>query len=166
MIEAGGEEASTIDIQQQADTMGQANLIQVGEDLQSALDSDTFQIKSSLGVLSVTAFAGALFAEDGLTLRPAARRDLETIAARLISGPGGTIGITGHTDDQGDASRNQTRSRQQASAVADIFRAAGIRDFFLQVHGRGESEPVASNRTPEGRAQNHRIEIVFSADIH
>lgn len=151
---------------QEKSTKGNTSLVQIGEELRGELDGAAFQISASPGGLRVTVAGDALFVLDSTTLLSDARRDLQIIAARLIAGPSGVIGITGHTDDQGDPKSNQAQSLRQASAVADIFRAAGFRDFFIQVHGRGESVPVASNRTPEGRSRNYRIEIVFRANVH
>lgn len=73
------------------------------------------------------------------------------------------IDVAGHTDSVGAAAYNQTLSENRAQSVAAYFRTRGIDPQRLRVYGYGESSPIASNSTPEGRAQNRRVEITLSA---
>ena len=99
-------------------------------------------------------------------LRPGARHDLEIIAGQLAAaGGGGVLDVTGYTDNRGDAAANRALSERRASAVAGVFRDARISGLIIQTAGRGETAPRASNQTPEGRARNRRVVIVFQADI-
>ena len=72
------------------------------------------------------------------------------------------IRINGHTDDVGDAADNQTLSQGRAEAVRAYLVQAGIDPDRLTALGFGETRPMASNDTPEGRARNRRtaFEIV------
>ena len=75
--------------------------------------------------------------------------------------PNSTIQVIGHTDNEGDATYNQALSERRANAVADVLMAEGVPFGRIDAIGRGESQPVTSNLTPEGRAQNRRVEIVI-----
>lgn len=73
-----------------------------------------------------------------------------------------TVDVIGHTDSVGSAAYNQELSERRARSVAEYLAGQGIMAARLLVAGRGESQPVASNSTPEGRAQNRRVEIQIS----
>ncbi len=72
------------------------------------------------------------------------------------------IDVQGFTDSTGSADHNQTLSQQRANSVAAYLVSQGVVAGRMNVTGRGESSPVASNGTPEGRAQNRRVEIQIS----
>jgi OOP family OmpA-OmpF porin len=72
------------------------------------------------------------------------------------------IRVTGYTDSTGDAAYNEALSARRASAVGRYLVAKGIPARLIFVEGRGESDPIASNATPEGRAQNRRVVIDVS----
>lgn len=69
------------------------------------------------------------------------------------------VHVIGHTDNQGSDSFNQQLSERRASAVASALTGAGVDPSRLRTEGRGESQPVASNATDDGRSQNRRVEI-------
>lgn len=69
------------------------------------------------------------------------------------------IRIAGHTDDTGSAQFNQTLSQQRASSVAAFLRKDGVEEKRMTTEGFGESQPVASNGTPDGRAKNRRVQL-------
>lgn len=69
------------------------------------------------------------------------------------------IEIAGHTDDKGGAEINERLSQRRAATVAKHLINHGVPSEMLQAVGYGESQPVASNTTPEGRKQNRRIEF-------
>ncbi|MEM6374057.1 MAG: OmpA family protein, partial [Pseudomonadota bacterium] len=92
---------------------------------------------------------------------PALQNDLGALASNLQAYPESTVQILGHTDSDGDASYNQDLSERRASAVTDILIGGGVAPGRLVAIGRGETQPVASNLTPEGKAQNRRVDIVI-----
>ncbi len=102
-----------------------------------------------------------LFATDSATLRPALQRDLQAVAANLKSYPNSAIEVIGHTDNTGEAAYNQDLSERRAQSVAGVLRASGVPGSRVQALGRGENQPVASNLTPAGKAQNRRVEIII-----
>lgn len=102
-----------------------------------------------------------LFAVDSATLRPDLRRDLQTVSQSLLAYPDTTIIVTGHTDNTGSAAYNQTLSERRANAVAAELMANGVPSRRIVARGAGMTQPIASNATPQGRAQNRRVEIVI-----
>ncbi len=69
------------------------------------------------------------------------------------------IEIQGHTDSIGSNEYNQPLSEKRAESTRDYFVSKGIEEERVSMRGLGELEPIVSNDTPEGRAQNRRIEI-------
>ena len=69
--------------------------------------------------------------------------------------------IVGHTDSDGDAAANLDLSRRRATAVKNALTTEfGIDAARMEADGRGESQPVAGNETPAGKANNRRVEFV------
>ncbi|PZO31710.1 MAG: flagellar motor protein MotB, partial [Betaproteobacteria bacterium] len=69
----------------------------------------------------------------------------------------------GHTDSIGSDAYNQKLSERRAQAVKDYMVSKGVAADRIQIKGMGESQPVADNKTKEGRAKNRRVEIEFNA---
>lgn len=72
------------------------------------------------------------------------------------------VEVAGHTDNTGSHDLNQVLSEQRANAVSSYLRRVGVHPGRLIAIGYGESQPIATNRTPEGRAKNRRVEITLS----
>ncbi len=76
----------------------------------------------------------------------------------------GTVQIIGHTDSvpirTSEFASNQVLSERRAQAVAALFKQRGVESARIRVEGRGDSQPVADNATPSGRAKNRRVDIV------
>lgn len=85
---------------------------------------------------------------------------VRTVAAIMQAFPAMTARIVGHTDSEGDSSANQALSQRRARAVEALIEAGGIADERIASEGRGQSEPIATNETAEGRAQNRRTVIL------
>ena len=68
--------------------------------------------------------------------------------------------VQGHTDNTGNAAKNQTLSEQRAKAIVDKLVEMGISADRLSAVGKGQSSPLADNSTDEGRAKNRRVEFV------
>jgi len=130
-------------------------------DLRRDLNNDNVQITNTGDRLIVTLPQDILFATDSTFVRSDLQRDLRAIAGNLQAYPNSTIQIVGHTDNVGEAGYNQDLSLRRAEAVSDVLLDSGIPVSRIDAIGRGEDQPVASNLTPEGRAQNRRVEIVI-----
>jgi outer membrane protein OmpA-like peptidoglycan-associated protein len=114
--------------------------------------------------LEVTMASDVLFSSGSANLYPGARDKLRQFAAVLNRYPRTTIQITGHTDSRGSEQSNDQLSLQRARAVADQLTADGVSASRISVRGLGESQPIATNDTPEGRAQNRRVEMTVTPD--
>ena len=102
-----------------------------------------------------------LFATDSATVNSGLTSDLGVLAQSLNRYPNSTVVVTGHTDNTGSAAYNQDLSERRALAVTSILRGSGVSGARLQALGAGETQPIASNLTPEGRAQNRRVDITI-----
>jgi outer membrane protein OmpA-like peptidoglycan-associated protein len=102
-----------------------------------------------------------LFATDSASVRPDLTYDLKTVAASLLKYPNSRIEVIGHTDNTGSAAYNQDLSQRRAVSVANVLRESGVPNGRMAAFGRGEDEPIATNLTAEGRAQNRRVEIII-----
>lgn len=71
------------------------------------------------------------------------------------------IVVEGHTDSQGSDSSNQALSERRAQAVVSFLVSRGVSAEQIRAQGLGESRPIADNNSPEGRANNRRVEIVI-----
>jgi outer membrane protein OmpA-like peptidoglycan-associated protein len=130
-------------------------------ELRQQLNNDNIQITNTGDRLIVTMPQDILFAVDSANVQPGLRSDLMTVAQSLQQYPNSTVQVVGHTDNSGDAGYNQSLSERRANAVADVLMNGGVPFGRIQTYGRGEDQPVASNLTTEGKAQNRRVEIVI-----
>ncbi|MDG9885487.1 OmpA family protein [Pseudomonas putida CSV86] len=101
------------------------------------------------------------FAFDSDKLTAADKSRLNTIAERLRAEKEGVqLTVTGHTDSVGSDAYNQRLSDKRAHSVVRYLVESGVpQGYFVSVSGAGESQPVADNKTAEGRAMNRRTEI-------
>lgn len=102
---------------------------------------------------------GLFFASGDSTLSPESLLELERLAWLLSERLTMRIEITGHTDSTGTFERNKALSLSRARAVAQYLLGRGISEDRLTVQGLGPTQPIADNRTPEGRALNRRVEF-------
>ena len=93
------------------------------------------------------------------TLKPESFIQLDNVVLLMKSTPGLRIEISGHTDNVGSAKANQKLSEDRAKAVVDYLISRGIDIIRLEYKGYGYTQPVVSNSTPDGRAQNRRVEF-------
>ena len=120
----------------------------------ATVDSDGCEITENLTINLVV----EEFDFDSAELKPEMKEALRDFAEKVKASPGHEkITIIGHTDSTGPEEYNMKLSLRRAESAAEFLRSLGIDDITTE--GRGESEPIASNDTPEGRAENRRIEI-------
>jgi outer membrane protein OmpA-like peptidoglycan-associated protein len=106
-----------------------------------------------------------LFDTGKFTLKPLAREKLAKVAG-IVSGHAGLrLDIEGHTDSVGSDSYNQTLSENRGSTVRDFLMQQGMPVTSVTSKGFGESQPVASNDSADGRQQNRRVELVISGEV-
>ncbi len=100
-----------------------------------------------------------LFDSGSSSLHPGAYDRLRTLARTLNNYPKSQIIIKGHTDAEGSERFNQTLSEQRADRVRSFLISEGVATSRITALGFGESLPVATNSTPDGRSQNRRVEL-------
>ena len=128
-------------------------------ELNASLDDDIL-VETADGRLIVTLPQDITFDTDSAVVKPELQAELNKVSASLLKYPDSSVQVIGHTDNQGDATYNQGLSEQRAGSVSAILQSGGVSAGRISTLGRGESEPKASNLTPEGMAQNRRVEIV------
>ena len=106
---------------------------------------------------SVTLHINFPFASN--TLPASSTKEIETLTTFLQENPASMITIIGHTDNNGIDARNQPRSEARAKALGDTLVSNGIDANRITTSGEGAKNPIASNTTDAGRAQNRRIEV-------
>lgn len=105
-----------------------------------------------------------LFAFSKWDLGDSAKQNLDKLVNVLNTYPNTNIEIQGHTDSRGTDEYNMQLSLKRANAVRDYLAAHGISPSRLTTRGFGESAPAYSNDTPEGMAQNRRVEFLITAN--
>ena len=124
-------------------------LAEGGKDVKSALDTDGRIVTH-----------GILFDTGKDSLKPESLPTLKRILALLNDDPGLKFSIEGHTDSQGNSAINQPLSERRSAAVKNWLAGKGIDSSRLKNEGFGDSRPIDTNKTPEGRANNRRVEFV------
>lgn len=113
--------------------------------------------------IAVTFESGLLFAFDSDQILPAAGTNLTELAKSLQRYPDSQLLIVGHTDAKGDDAYNQRLSERRSASAAAYLAAQGVARARLAATGKGESEPIATNDTDAGQAQNRRVEVAIYA---
>jgi outer membrane protein OmpA-like peptidoglycan-associated protein len=111
-------------------------------------------------VEAVISLEGVHFDFDKATLRPDAIVILDKAVGLLKSQERVVVEVAGHTDSVGSEEYNQGLSERRANSVKDYLISQGVSATRLTARGYGESQPVASNDTDAGRAQNRRVELI------
>ncbi len=102
------------------------------------------------------------FASGSYKIKPGFHNVLDSVAALLKEYKDTHINICGHTDSIGKADYNQTLSKKRAQSVARYLAARGVSSQRFSVEGLGETQPIASNKSKDGRTKNRRVEIEIS----
>jgi outer membrane protein OmpA-like peptidoglycan-associated protein len=98
------------------------------------------------------------------TVKPESRQTLVDLAQVLKDYPEDIVVVAGHTDSDGAADYNLSLSEMRARAVSDILVGSGVPGASIQAHGYGETQPIASNDTADGKALNRRVELSITVD--
>lgn len=118
-------------------------------------------VKQEARGMVITLSGSVLFESAKSELAPAAQVKLNDVAKALIQeDPLGHIVVEGHTDSQGGADFNRELSQRRAAAVRDYLVSRGVAADRISAEGLGLTRPIANNDSPEGRANNRRVEIV------
>jgi OOP family OmpA-OmpF porin len=107
----------------------------------------------------VTYAADAFFDFDKATLKPEAKEKLDDLVEKTKQINLEVIIAVGHTDSVGKDAYNQKLSVRRAESIKTYLVSKGMEANRVYTEGKGEKQPVASNKTAEGRAKNRRVEI-------
>jgi len=113
--------------------------------------------------IAVSFPSGILFPFNSTEILPDGKTNLQQLASSLDKYPNSDILIVGHTDSVGTDAYNMDLSQRRAQAASAYLQSLGVPASRLQTAGRGESEPIATNDTEEGRQRNRRVEIAIYA---
>jgi len=108
--------------------------------------------------------SGILFDFDKADLKPDAKENIRQLVKSMNENADTDILVVGHTDNVGRAEYNQGLSERRALSVKSYATTQGLNAGRIKTTGKGASEPISSNETDAGRAENRRVEIVIVAN--
>lgn len=114
--------------------------------------------------IKITFSSGILFDVDKASLKDQYKGELAQLATILNKYEDTNILLAGHTDSTGSDEYNLDLSRNRAQSVANYLTTQNVNPARFTTQGYGESDPIASNDTPEGRSQNRRVEVAIWAN--
>lgn len=118
-------------------------------------------VKDEARGLVITLSGSVLFASNQTVLLPAAQTRLRQVSEALMETKDRKLTIEGHTDSQGSVDLNQSLSQRRAEAVRAYIISRGYPSELIVAQGIGKERPIADNSSPEGRANNRRVEIII-----
>ena len=154
-----------------ASILRDGQLGQVAEQLKTALAGDPVEVTQKVVLVRLTSSADAMFPSGGWQV-PSSAPLLDKMLPTLSKLQNTKIVVAGYTDNVpiGDelkakgVSNNLDLSAERAVAIANYLTSHGVKADLLSAHAFGETDPVASNDTPEGRAKNRRVDITLAGD--
>ncbi|MFO1143752.1 MAG: OmpA family protein [Amaricoccus sp.] len=139
-----------------------ATLDRQQRELEAGLQGSGATVVNTGNQLVVTLPESITFDTDSAVVHPAYVDEIAFVARSLREHPDSTVQVIGHTDNTGSTAHNQRLSEQRATSVAAILTQNGVASGRVQTAGVGYAQPVASNDTPGGRAQNRRVQIIIT----
>ncbi|MEO1562655.1 MAG: OmpA family protein [Pseudomonadota bacterium] len=131
-------------------------------ELREQLNGTGARIVNTGSELIVTLPEAITFDVDSTFVRPSIQSALADLSRSINDYPNTIVDVVGHTDSTGTNSYNQNLSKRRADAVASQLIGHGVPSNRIRSFGRGETAPIASNATPEGRQANRRVEIIIT----
>lgn len=149
----------------------EAQYQQLNQSLSSEISADQVRITRLQGAIKVTINSELLFPSGGWQMPPAAQQTIAKIAPILAPKLQNTINVNGYTDNtpigpelqKEGITTNLILSEKRANTVAQYLISQGVNPALVSTHGFGDADPVASNDTAQGRAQNRRVELTLGA---
>ncbi len=125
----------------------------------SAETTQAAAVVAAPAIAKVSLTTDTSFGFDKASLQPEGKQRLKKLQSELQNAKVDSIIATGHTDSTGKASYNQKLSIRRAQAVKDYLVSLGLPAERIFIEGKGATQPVASNKTSEGRARNRRVDV-------
>ena len=143
---------------------------QLNQQLSGEIAQQQVHITRLQGAIKVAVNSDLLFPSGGWQMPPQAAQTISEMAPILAPFQQTTIIVTGYTDNvpigpelrQQGVDSNQQLSLKRAQTVANFLVSQGVNPNLVSAQGRGEADPVAPNDTPQGRAQNRRVELTLA----
>jgi chemotaxis protein MotB len=138
--------------------------------LSQQLAAERTQISRLQGAIRYTVNSDLLFPPGGWQMRPQGKDIIAKLAAKLALTQQNKIVVNGYTDNapigpglqrQG-ITTNQELSQKRAENVMEYLISQGVQPSLVEAHGYGDAQPVASNKTAKGRAENRRVELTLA----
>lgn len=130
------------------------------EEMRQALaTSEEVAVRREGDMIALTLKGDVSFDVNSDVVLPGLYNEMDRIAQILVRYPDTTIVVEGHTDSTGSDAYNMQLSDRRANSVKLLLVQRGVADYRITTIGYGESRPVATNNTPEGRQMNRRVEI-------
>jgi outer membrane protein OmpA-like peptidoglycan-associated protein len=126
---------------------------------QALATSEEVAVRREGDMIALTLKGDVSFDVDSDVVLPGLYNEMDRIAQILVRYPDTTIVVEGHTDSTGSDAYNMQLSERRANSVKRLLVQRGVADYRITTIGYGESRPVATNNTPEGRQMNRRVEI-------
>ena len=145
-------------------------LQQQNASLSQELEAQKAQVSRLQGAIKYTVNSDLLFAPGSWEMRPQGKQIIARMAAKLAPTQQNKIEVNGYTDNtpvgpelqrQGVTS-NQDLSQKRADSVMAFLISQGVKPDLIEAHGYGDAQPVASNGTAKGRAENRRVELTLA----
>lgn len=129
---------------------------------QGFAQSDAVNVQRNANILAVTFKSDVLFDIDSAALKAGAHTEISRVARVLNEYPQTSIVVAGHTDSTGSEEHNQALSERRAQSVKNALIDQGVSASRVTTVGYGETQPIASNYTPEGRQMNRRVVVTIA----
>jgi len=159
-------EASQEQLEQSSEALERERAAREQAEAAAALESlrQVAQVAEEQRGVVITLSGAVLFRSGSSDLLPIAQQKLDQVAVTLNDHEGRSILIEGHTDSRGSRRTNERLSQERAESVRSYLASQGVEADRMRAQGLGSSRPVADNDTPEGRANNRRVEIVIEPE--
>ena len=112
--------------------------------------------------IALTMPSNITFDVDSATIKPAFYQSLNEVATTLVDYPSTAVDVIGHASADGPDDYNMQLSQRRAASVQNYLVGQGVASVRLRAIGMGETQPIADNSTPEGRAANRRVEVILT----
>lgn len=171
LLMAGCVSQKTYDESQQKNAQLEQEYQQLNQAMSAEVGAKNMQITRMQDAIKVSVNSELLFPSGGWEMQDAAKTSIAKIAAILAPHQTSTINVNGYTDStpigpglaREGITTNLILSQKRADNVMQYMISQGVKPNLVSAHGFGEADPVASNDTAEGRAQNRRVELTVAS---
>ena len=140
--------------------IGHVVIAKGAKDLYERNTTDMSAVEKAIAETGKFVTNNILFETAKATLKPESMAEIQKVADYMKKNPTARFEVQGHTDNQGSDKINDPLSQQRAEAVVKALESLGCDPFNMRAVGKGSHEPIADNKTENGRAKNRRVEFI------